>query len=199
MKFKEEKRDYLSEIFDGSDFSELVISAKEFDDCTFRNCDFSKTTFKRCHFADCEFIQCNLSVASIEYSQFSDVTFHDSKLIGINWTKVSWPQLIMSSPVKFYKCILNDSSFFGLELQEIVIEACMAKNVDFRDGNFSQANFTNTDFSGSLFGKTNLTGADFSEATNYDINVTRNNIKQAKFSRFEALRLLENLEIELID
>lgn len=195
----EEKNEYWSEKFEGLDFSGKEISGKEFDGCTFNGCNFSESTLTKCNFVDCEFIKCNLSVVKIEYSKFSDVIFHESKLIGINWTKVSWSKFVFNSPVKFYKSIVNDCSFYGLSLQEIVLEECKAHNVDFRSGDFSNANFTYTDFTGSFFVNTNLTGADFSEATDYDIDIYQNEIKRAKFSRFESLRLLEGLEIELVD
>ena len=134
-----------------------------------------------------------------EYSKYSDVCFRDSKLIGIDWTKVAWPKFIFDSPVKFYKSILNDCSFYGLSLQDLVLEECKAHNVDFREGNFSNSNFTYTDLSGSFFGNTNLSGVDFSEATDYDIDIYRNIIEKAKFSRFEAVSLLDSLDIELVD
>jgi fluoroquinolone resistance protein len=195
----EEKGEYWSEIFKNSDFTGLDISSKEFDGCTFDKCDFSEATLKKCNFVDCEFLTCNLSNVKIEYSKFSDVCFRDSKLIGINWTKVSWPRLVFSSPIKFYKSILNDGSFYGLSLPDFVMEECKAHNVDFRGGDFSNSNFTYTDLSGCFFVNTNLTGADFSEATDYDIDIYCNTIKKAKFSRFEAVRLLDSLEIELVD
>tara|TARA_R110001592_G_scaffold319133_1_gene596495 strand:+ start:5082 stop:5489 length:408 start_codon:yes stop_codon:yes gene_type:complete len=135
----------------------------------------------------------------MEYSTFADVCFRDSKLIGINWTKVAWPGLIFSSPIKFYNSILNDCSFYGLSLQDLVMEACKAHNVDFREGDFSNSNFTYAELSGASFVNTNLSGADFSEATGYDINIYQNTIKKARFSRFEAARLLDCLEIELVD
>jgi hypothetical protein len=50
-----------------------------------------------------------------------------------------------------------------------------------------------------LFGKTNLVSADMTEALNYNIDLHENNIKNAKFSRYEAMRLLDCLEIELVD
>ena len=195
----EEKNEYWSECFEDLDFSGAEISSKEFDGCTFKGCDFSEARFKRCNFVDCEFIRCNLSIAKIEYSKFSDVYFRESKLIGIDWTKASWSSLIFSAPIKFYNCAINDSSFYGLSLHDLVLEECKAHNVDFRNGDFSNSNFTYTDFTGCFFADTNLSGADFSEATDYDIDIHRNEIKQAKFSRFEAVRLLDGLEIELVD
>jgi fluoroquinolone resistance protein len=194
-----EKNEYWSAKFEGINFSGQEIAAKEFDGCTFKDCDFSEATFKRCNFVDCEFTRCNLSLVSVAYSKFSDTAFHESKLIGINWTKASWSTLVFSSPIKFYKSIVSDSSFYGLSLQEIVFDECKAHNVDFREGDFSHACFTYTDLSGSFFNNTNLTGADFSEATDYDIDIYQNEIKRAKFTRFEAVRLLESLEIELLD
>ena len=195
----EEKDEYWSQKFENLDFSGIEISSKEFDGCTFEKCDFSEATFTRCNFVDCEFIRCNLSIVKIEYSKYSDVCFRDSKLIGIDWTKVAWPKLIFGSPIKFYKSILNDCSFYGLSLQDLVLEECKAHNVDFREGDFSNSNFTYTDLSGSFFSSTNLSGADLSEATGYDIDIYRNVIEKAKFSRFEAVSLLDSLDIELVD
>jgi fluoroquinolone resistance protein len=199
MKLEEDKKEYWSEEFVDLDYSGVTISATEFDGCTFKGCNFSETVFDRCNFVDCEFTNCNLGMANIEYSKFSDVVFTESKLIGIDWTKISLPNLVFSSPVKFFKCVLNDCSFFGLALREIVIEECKAHHADFRDGDFSNANFTYTDFSGCLFSSTNLSGANFSEASGYDIDIYQNTIKGAKFTRFEAVRLLDGLEIELVD
>ena len=142
----DQENEYWSKKFQGLDFSGKEIASKEFDGCTFEQCDFSEATFKRCNFVDCEFSKCNLSVADMGYSIFSDVVFHESKLIGINWTKVNWPRLLLSAPLKFYKSILNDCSFFGLSLRELVLEECKAHSVDFREGDFGNSNFTYTDF-----------------------------------------------------
>jgi uncharacterized protein YjbI with pentapeptide repeats len=195
----EENNEFWSEKFEAGEFSGQAFSAKEFDGCTFTGCNFSDTTFKRCNFVDCEFIQCNLSNVKFEYSKISDVSFHESKLIGVDWTKVSWSKFVRTSPLKFYQSILNDGSFYGLSLHELIMDQCKAHHVDFRGGDFSHANFGYTDFTGSTFNNTKLTGADFSEATGYDIDIYHNEIKRAKFSRFEAVRLLEGLDIELVD
>ncbi|MBN7797086.1 pentapeptide repeat-containing protein [Parahaliea mediterranea] len=194
-----DKSEFWSQNFDSLELSGEILDGLEFDGCTFHNCNFSETTLKRCNFVDCEFSQCNLSVASIEYSRFADVVFRESKLVGINWTKVDWPRLLLGAPFAFYKCILHDSSFYGLSLAELVLEDCGAHRVDFREGNFSKANFIYTDFSESHFDKTDLSGADFAEASNYDIDIYRNTIKGARFTRFDAVRLLDSLDIKLVD
>jgi len=94
---------------------------------------------------------------------------------------------------------MNDSTFMGLSLNEIVIAECKAQEVDLREGSFCDADFSYTDFTNSLFNETNLSGSDFTEASNYQIDINYNNVKGAKFSRHEAVCLLESLGIELVD
>lgn len=192
-------KEYLSKIF--SNLSEInqEICNTEFEGCQFQDCNFTETIFRKCRFIECTFTRCNLSVMKVPQSQFTDVVFDECKLVGVDWTRASWPRLVFSVSLKFNKCIINDSSFFGLNLDEIVIEECKAHDVDFRDGSFCRAVFAYTDFTNSLFGKTNLAAADFSEAVNYNIDIFNNKTNQAKFSRHEAIRLLNSLDIELVD
>ena len=195
----EQKNDYYAISFEDEDFSFTEIAAKEFDNCTFTKCDFSEAVLNKCNFIECDFINCNLSLVNLQYSKFSDVTFRQSKLVGIDWTKVAWNRLTNDAPVKFYQSILNDCSFYGLTLEELIVQECKAHHVDFREGDFSNADFTFSDLTGSLFGNTRLARANFTDAAEYDIDVYQNDIKGAKFSRFEAIRLLDSLEVELTD
>lgn len=192
-------RTYLSKSFTGLNLSGKILSFNEFDGCTFIECDFTETRFSKCTFLDCSFINCNLSVARLEYSKFSDVGFDHCKLIGIDWTDANWPNIALSASIRFSHSILNDCSFFGLSLEQIVIEHSKARDVDFREGDFSKANFSETDLANSLFSHTNLGEADFTGAINYSIDIHTNSIKGATFSRYEALSLLDSLEIELVD
>lgn len=194
-----DKNEYLSETFVDKDYANSEITAREFDACTFQGCNFNEAVFSKCKFIDCHFIACNLSVAKVLQCRFADVEFRECKLIGIDWTKANWSSMVIHSPLKMYQCIISDSSFFGLALKEIVMEECRAHDVDFRNANMSDGNFTYTDFSNSLFGKTNLSGADFSEASHYTIDILKNELRGARFSRFEAVSLLEGLGIELVD
>ena len=194
-----DQKEYFS-----NEFNQLRIPGEEinsivFEECVFNECDFSETRIKNSKFVDCRFSKCNLSVARFDFSRFIDVLFEDCKVIGVDWTKMALPSIALPSPIKFLKCIINDTTFFGLSLREIVIEECKAHDVDFREGDFSEANFTFTDFANSLFNGTNLTGANFTEAVNYRIDINNNKITKAKFSRHEAVSLLEGLDIELID
>jgi fluoroquinolone resistance protein len=191
--------EYFSLTFSGLDLAGSSITEVIFENCTFHQCNFSDVRFYKCKFAECVFTASNLSNVKIDYSKFFDTSFTESKLVGIDWTKAEWPRFNFTAPISFNECIINDSSFFNLNLSELILEYCKAHDVDFRNGNFSKAKFLYTDFSGSLFMKTNLQEADFSEAENYNIDIFNNDIKAARFSRLEAIRLLNCLDIELVD
>lgn len=79
----------------------------------------------------------------------------------IGWTKAYWRGLVLGSQLQFKKCLINSSSFYRLNQAGITIEACQAHDVDFREANFSRANFSGTDLTNSLFGNTNLAEANF--------------------------------------
>jgi uncharacterized protein YjbI with pentapeptide repeats len=197
--FIEEQKEYVAANFDNLVLPNQIIETTLFEECFFHNCELSETTFMDCEFIDCHFSQCNLSVIKINECRFSDVVFEECKIVGVDWTEANWPSILPFSPIKFTKCILNDSTFVGLHLNEIAIEECSARNVDFRRGRFCDASFAETDLANSFFNETDLSGSDFTEAVNYRIDINHNRIKGATFSRSEAVRLLECLDIELVD
>lgn len=195
----ENDNEYFSRTFNAFDAAGESFTGVLFENCIFENSNFSDVRFYKCKFVDCAFTNTNLSNIKVDYSKFLDTTFNECKLVGVDWTKADWPRFHFSSPLKFTQCIMNDTSFFALSLSELQLEHCKAHDVDFRNGNFSKANFTYSDFTNSLFMKTNLKEADFSEAENYDIDIFNNEITAARFSRHEAIRLLNSLDIELVD
>jgi uncharacterized protein YjbI with pentapeptide repeats len=186
----------------GESFEGLIISSLDmalFEDCQFVSCNFSGAALKKCKFRDCNFARCNLSNVQLQGSRFSGSKFADCKLVGIDWTRADFPNLPVWPQFEFRNCVLNDSSFFGLHLEQLVIEGCKVHEADFREGNFNQSRFVASDFTKSLFSKTNLAHVDFTDAVNYDIDITNNNVSRAKFSRAEAVRLLLGIDIELVD
>jgi uncharacterized protein YjbI with pentapeptide repeats len=111
---------------------------------------------------------------------------------------LNWPHIRLSSPFQFYNSIISHSSFYSLELQELVIEACIAHDVDFREADLRRANFKLTDFEKSQFVRTKLYAADFTEAHSYSIDPTQNDIRKAKFSLPDAIHLLDGFDIQII-
>jgi len=190
--------DFFAEEFENLDLSSQEIVGKDFDDCSFEDCNFSHVLFKQCRFVGCSFKHCNLSLMRVLDSQFSDVLFEDCKIIGVDWTKALWDSLTIR-PMKFYRCVLNDSSFWGLKLDEMHMKECEAKEVDFRESNLQKADFCATNFGKALFRNTNLSEVNFADARNFDIDIKQNELKGAKFSRYDAVRLLGGLGIELVD
>jgi len=79
------------------------------------------------------------------------------------------------------------------------MKECRAKEVDFRNANLKNSNFTATDFKGALFENTHLEEANFTEAQNTNIDIRKNHLSGAIFSRYEALFLLESMGIVLVD
>ena len=189
----------ISQSFTVLDIPQSELVEVEFDSCTFTGTDFSDVTFKNCRFIDCQFEKCNLSNCKIAYCRFNNVEFNECKLVGIDWTRVSWPNIMVSAPIAFNKCIINNSSFFGLHLSELVLKECKACDVDFREADLASADFSYTDLAYSLFNNNNLAEANFTDAINYNIDVANNNINGAKFCRDEAVNLLTSLGIELVD
>lgn len=190
---------YADKKFINLSFPEQEIFSVEFDRCVFDECNFTDSQFINCKFSECKFINCNLSLIKVKGSSFLDVVFRESKMIGINWTEAAWPKIKLSSPIEFYQCKLDNSSFFALSIEEIILRECSAKEVDFREADCSAADFSLTDFVGSHFGKTNLSTANFSDAINYQIDLFLNQIKGATFTLPEATRLLDSLDIQLIE
>lgn len=190
---------YLNQYFKDIDWSEKTIDFTEFDNCTFSGCNFSHTNFRQCKFHECHFIRCNLSLIKVAKCSFFETLFEESKAIGINWTSAAWPNIKLGSPLRFQKCILNDSSFLSLSLREMIMTECKAHDVDFREADLTQADFSYTDFTNSLFNKTLLTEVNFAEAINYNINIFQNEVKRAKFTLPEAMSLLQHLDIELLN
>jgi fluoroquinolone resistance protein len=195
----DESNEFVSRTVKSLALADGKTSAKVFEECEFKDCNFSAALFSKCKFVDCTFVNCNLSNAKVIESKFLNVEFSQCKVIGINWTEAAWPRIAVDPQLTFRNSILNDSSFFGLKLHEIVIHDCKAHGVDFRGADMTRANLTHTDLQRSLFGKTTLTEADFAEATNYSIDVLDNSVDKARFSRHEAFGLLSGLDIELID
>ncbi len=191
--------EYYAKTFVGLQLGGATLAGKEFDTCEFAQCDFSEATLTDCKFIDCHFKACNLSLLKVDRSHWRGVAFDACKLVGVNWTRASWPRVILAPPLQFRECVLDESSFFGLQLPELIVESCKAREVDLREANLTAAKFCCTDLSNSLFGRTGLRGADFVEAIGYNIDVFDNDIRHARFSRHEAVRLLDGLDIELVD
>ena len=190
--------DCFAEDFKGLSLSGVKIKKAEFESCTFVSCDFSESFFLSCRFIECRFESCNLGLMKLTDTKMSDVTFVSCKMIGIDWTMCDYKSLLSVEPLRFIESILNDSNFYGLKLEEIVMKECLAKEVDFRNASLQKADFSGTDFKGALFEHTHLEYANFTDSQNTYIDIRKNHLNKAIFSRDEAEFLLEIMDITLV-
>jgi len=190
---------YDQEQFKGVNLDRQQLSEALFYECDFSDCSFVETTFVQCRFVGCNFQDCDLSLFNPGGSIFSGVSFSSSKLVGVDWTHAAWSETQIDTPVHFENCLLNHSTFYGLGLEQARFSSCAARDVDFRECRLVQADFRGTDLEKSLFSHTDLTRADLSQARNYAINPQANILEGAKFSLPEAMSLLYNLDIELVE
>ncbi len=191
--------DHYEQTFRGLKAAGEPLNRVRIESCQFIDCDFSASVWRSVVLQECQFIRCNLGLWQLPYSELASVQFEDCKLLGVDWTRAAWPDLGLTPRLQFRRCLLDDSTFFGLALDEMVLTGCQARDVDFRDCHLRRADLRDSDLAHSLFGNTDLRAANLTEARDYDIDLRHNQLKGAKFSRFEALRLLDSLEIELVD
>ena len=191
--------EYYDSQFEKLNLTESAFNDVVFEDCEFIECDFSQAAFTHCKFSHCTFERCNLSLLDVSATKLFELDFIDCKLLGIDWVKATWAFYHRDFNLSFVRCVLNDSSFFGLTLHELVLDACTVHNVDFREGDYTDSAMTDCDFRHSLFMHTNLQSVDFTDSFNYVIDVLENNVKKATFSRLEAMSLLEGLGSVLVD
>jgi fluoroquinolone resistance protein len=192
--------EYTSQEFKKIVLKTDIVPLKGFSACTFIKCTFTETAFQDCKFRDCIFKGCDLSLVSLKGCSFSNTHFEDSQVIGVNWTETTWASSkVIFKPVDFLSCVINHSTFMGLNLKKVMISKCLAREVSFEDTNLTQANCRFTDFMNSRFMHTNLSEADFTGAKNYAIAAGMNTLKKTKFSLPEAMSLLYNLDISLTE
>lgn len=185
---------FYKESFVGLTLTNSEIKHKEFEDCGFEKCIFIECVFDSCRFIDSSFIGCSISANKPYNSQFSNITFKDSKIMGFDWTKT---KSIRS--LSFERCDISYSNFSFIKIPKLKLIESVAKEVNFNATDLTGSIFTKTDFLQSVFSDTNLTNTDFRKAFNYYIDFKFNTIKGAKFSLPEAASLLKSLDIVLED
>lgn len=97
----------------------------------------------------------------------------------------------------FKESILECCDFADMTVKKSSFVSCKVYECLFKQVNLSESKFTNCDLKKSTFHLCDLSKCDFTDATNYLIDPRTNNIKKARFSMPEAVRLLESLDIVL--
>ena len=191
--------DYENQQFTQLNIEKHAFKGIYFEECRFIDCQFSETSFEQCQFHECVFHNCDLSLTRWQGSSFQNGRFYQSKLIGINWTRLNWSKFVKESPLLFEGCSLDYSTFLGLNIQKQIMSDCSLKDVDFTEADLTGANFSGSNLTGAQFRHSKLMKANFEKATGYAINPQINSLKQAQFSLPEAINLLESMDIILLE
>ncbi|MFT6397003.1 MAG: hypothetical protein ACJAYU_001747 [Bradymonadia bacterium] len=151
---------YSDEEFDTALLSDRKLHGAEFVGCTFRSCSFSGSTLTDVGFEDCEFHLCDLSSLRLESTSFSGVAFHDSKLLGIDWSDAA-----LAFDATFKGCTLDYASFSGMGLNGVSFTECRLLEVDFTGADARGVQFHECELQRSSFDRAKLKKADFSTST----------------------------------
>jgi uncharacterized protein YjbI with pentapeptide repeats len=171
-------------------YFEKEVLGTEFYKCQFTDCNFYKTRFTDCEFENCTFEKCDMSLSSFTGSRLLDIEFKGTKIVGIDWTVLKKPYRF-----NFTKCKLDNSSFYKMELNNLNMTECSAREIDFIEANLSKAVLSYSDLYRSRFNGSVLSFTNFSNAINYNINPNLCKMKKTIFTMPEAISLLNGFDI----
>ena len=188
-------KEYIeNKTFTKIDFLKEKLSKGEYESCAFVDCSFSQASLSEINFAECTFDNCDFSMAEILGTAFRDARFKNCKLLGLHFEDCN--KFLFSA--QFEDCILNLSSFYGLNLKSTLFINCSLQETDFTESNLTQVKFDNCDLKHATFEHSILEKADFRTAYNYTFDLELNRIKKAKFSKNGVLGLLDKYDIEIL-
>ncbi len=179
--------------FRNKDFTTIPLEKAEYDGCRFVNCHFENNDLSSLNFIDCMFEDCNLTNAKLNGVMLNDVSFKNCKLVGILFNNCGG---FTFSP-RFEGCQLNLSSFYQVNVSNVVFTKCRLHEVDFSKANCSGCAFDDCDLQRAVFSDTNLEKADLRTAYNFSIDPDRNRLKKAKFSLQNVAGLLMKYGVEI--
>ena len=179
--------------FDKVNFKETVLLKGEYENCIFTTCDFSDTDLSNVKFISCKFDYCNLSMALLGNTAFKNVTFSNSKMLGLRFDHCS----PMAFEITVDNCILNQCSFYKMKLKNTVFSSSHFEEADFTEADLTGVVYDNCNLQKTVFEKTILEKADFTTAYNYSLDPEMNRLKKAKFSLNGVGGLLHKYQIEI--
>lgn len=178
-------------IYKNKDYNKEILEIAEYDECTFIDCNFQGTDLSRIVFSDCTFENCDLSNANIFDTVIREIHFINCKMLGLHFEYCK--NFLFAA--KFENCNLDFSSFYQLMIKNVEFIECSLKSVDFTEANMSGINIQNCDLFEAIFDRTNIEKTDFRTAKNYAIDLNKNKVKKAKFSRQGIDGLLKSYNI----
>lgn len=133
------------------------LSGIYFRNVIFEDCQFIACEFMRCGFVDVLFKNCDVSNSDCSSSFFDRCEIDSSKWMGVNLTKGSMKEMILSRSNFQYSnwdtATIRELSGIDCDMDSAIFSECKLKSIDWR-----QMRFSNTDFF-----KTPLKGIDFTK------------------------------------
>ena len=177
--------------FSKKDYRKSPLEKWEYEHCTFIHCDFSDSDISHIQFSACEFRNCNLSMSKMIATSLQNITFKDSKILGVQFDTCNNFLLEFS----FENCILNFASFYGMKIPKTKFRECSLQEVNFTGTDICDGIFENCDLAKTIFDRTNLESVDFRSSYNYMLDPENNSIEKAKFSLSGTPGLLTKYDI----
>jgi uncharacterized protein YjbI with pentapeptide repeats len=169
-----------------------IDAPTEFERCVFAGANLQSADLTDCRFVECRFEGSNLSVARVPGCVLQDVTFRDTKLVGIDWSVVA-----RFSVVAFERCVLDQCAFVKMDLHKCVLRGSRLREAVFDGTDLSEADLRDTDLAGARFNGTKLVKADLRGARNYVIHPVANQVTGLRASMPDAVGLVAGLGVEI--
>ena len=187
-----DQAEYENELFGKEAQWPPELEGIDFTDCELIGCELRSMRLRRCRFFDCRFERVDASGADLTDCTLRGVTFHDSKLLGINWT------ILQSlSATCWERSILDGGSFQALALEQTEWLECSAREVDFSDCKLKKAKFLGTQLEGASFNGADLSLADFTRATGLSLHPEHVRLKGTVIEMDALLRLAADLGLKV--
>ncbi|WP_299117185.1 pentapeptide repeat-containing protein [uncultured Winogradskyella sp.] len=179
--------------FTNQDYRTSMLSKAEYSYCAFTNCNFENSDISNIVFLECEFFDCNFSNVNVKHTTFNDTIFTTCKLVGVNFKDCN--SFLMA--FHFNRCNLSLSTFSELTINNTKFYDCKLHQVDFTFSEIKSCLFQQCDLQDVIFENTNLEKSDLSTAFNFSIDPSRNNLKNAIFSKENLSGLLKTFKIKV--
>lgn len=167
-----------------------VEPGSEIVDCVIEGVSAERVDLTGLRIEGTRFVDCHLRLADVTGTRFNDVQFLRCGLTGVDWTAAEWSSFNIGPALKFADCQLDYGSFHGLFMQDLVLYACKAVDVDFGECDLTDADLRFTDLAECRFDGATLIGANLSGATGYVFDLTNARAKGCVVTLPDAAALL---------
>ncbi|MDE8731710.1 pentapeptide repeat-containing protein [Eubacteriales bacterium DFI.9.88] len=161
-----------------------------FTDCIFKECRFLEMEIRHCSFKSCTFQSCTILNNDFKFTDATDNRFEGCSVIGMAWNEVEKENNIMLPFSAFEACTLKHNLFVGFKMKKFRFDDCDLIGSSFQQCDLKDSSFRRAGLKDVSFQQNNLTGADFRDAQDYLISLENNQLKKAKFTFPDAIRLL---------